>query len=96
MLVIASARLNIEQAVIYQTCENTNRCSHLIPQEGCLSMVGFKRRVFSWLPNNKYYKVGVKSLNQKIKDIIYPLCVKSCWCKTNTNLGSWFRGSLSF
>jgi len=25
-------------------------------------MVGFKRGVFSWLPNNKYYKVDVKSL----------------------------------
>ena len=62
MLVIANAGFNMDMAVIYQTCENTNRCSHLIPQEGCLSMVGFKRRVFSWLPNNKYYKVDVKSL----------------------------------
>jgi len=24
-------------------------------------MMGFKRGVFSGLPNNKYYKVGVKS-----------------------------------
>jgi len=46
MLVIASARLNIEQAVIYQTCENTNRCSHLIPQEGCLSMWDLKEGCF--------------------------------------------------
>jgi len=30
-------------------------------------MMGFKRGVFSWLPNNKYYKVGVKSLNQDLK-----------------------------
>ena len=33
--------------------ENTNRCSHLIPQERCLSMMGFKRGVFSGLPYNK-------------------------------------------
>jgi len=30
-------------------------------------MMGFKRGVFSWLPNNKYYKVDVKSLNQDLK-----------------------------
>ena len=64
MLVIAYAEFNIEQAVMEWIGENTNRCPHLIPQEGCLSMVGFKRRVFSWLPNNKYYKVGVKSLDR--------------------------------
>jgi len=26
-------------------------------------MMGFKKGVFSWLPNNKYYKVEVKTLN---------------------------------
>ena len=30
-------------------------------------MAGFKRGVFSGLPNNKYYKVGVKSLKQDLK-----------------------------
>ena len=28
MLVIANAGFNMDMAVIYQTCENTNRCSH--------------------------------------------------------------------
>ena len=32
MLVIAFAGFNIEQAVIYQTCENVNHSIHLIPQ----------------------------------------------------------------
>ena len=31
MLVIANAGFNIEQAVIYKTCENVNHSIHLIP-----------------------------------------------------------------
>jgi len=31
MLVLAFAGLNIEQAVIYKTCENINHSIHLIP-----------------------------------------------------------------
>ena len=42
MLVIVFVRLNIEQAVIYKTCENTNHSTHLTPQAGI---------VFSWLPS---------------------------------------------
>ena len=34
MLVIANAEFNIEQAVIYKTCENVNHNIHLIPQGG--------------------------------------------------------------
>ena len=34
-------------------------------------MVGFKRGVFSGLPNNKYYKASVKSfLKEKVKSSI--------------------------
>ena len=53
-------------------------------------MMGFKRGVFSWLPNNKYYKVGVKSLNQDLKNLEYHLLisVNLCICIINTNPGS--------
>jgi hypothetical protein len=51
MLVIASAEFNMVLAVMEWICENTNRSTHLIPQERCLSMVGFKRVLFSWLPD---------------------------------------------
>ena len=42
MLVIAAAGFNIQQAVIYKTCEVTNHSTHLTPQAGI---------VFSWLPS---------------------------------------------
>ena len=50
-------------------------------------MVGFKRGVFSWLPNNKYYKVDVKSLKQDLKNLEYhlPISVNLCICIINTN-----------
>jgi len=63
MLVIAFAGLNIEQAVIYQTCENVNYSIHLIPQGREYWYGRLKGLTISWLPNNKYYKMAMKSLD---------------------------------
>jgi hypothetical protein len=63
MLVIAFAGLNIEQAVIYQTCENVNYSIHLIPQgRECVDMISLEGLTISRLPYNNILLDGCENV----------------------------------
>ena len=71
-MIYIHCQFNVSQCICrikHRTGSNNKRSGknmkhniHLIPQKGSVDIFEFAGLVFSWLPYNKYYQVGVKSL----------------------------------
>ena len=70
MLVNTYAGFNMEMAVITNDPVKTwNTIFTQYHRKVSFDILEFAGLVFSWLPYNKYYKVGVKTLNQDQKNL---------------------------